>query len=519
MRRSVFFYSIFLSVLVLGFSSNNVLSMKFLGCLNKCLSCMSCSSSTDVQEDTKEKKKYNKLNGSRKNGMRGNAQIKKYKKYKTSNKIGGKKFNFYKFKRKFKNMPTYKDIIDGKKVSKKVSKYKKFLSFKAFKKAYEECNSVLLDYYLSKDESWLSQDAPIVLHSSKIFFVEKIILDPKTKIVIIGDRHGDIRSLNAFFGEMIYKGYINKHLKITRKDLHFFFLGDYGDRGFNSCEVLYLLMVFKAANPDKVVLLKGNHEFVETNKIYGFNKEIQNKYGKPKDRIGISWMVKKFYNFLPLAVYVGTGGNKKNKEKDFALFCHAGIDLRFNPQKLLNDKRKHLFQRFGKLTFSFLGGKYKKILKKAYNYTLAPSSICDIGFVSNDFQVDTNSFFGLLSDKKTGRYVLGKDITIKALARSGVKVLFRSHQHHENYGNMIKKLVKHKGIYNLFTKNGKHPDGQKVIKIAECGPIWTLNVSPDSLYGYKYAYAFDTYAILTLKKKFCEWTLEPHTVDVLEPQV
>ena len=79
--------------------------------------------------------------------------------------------------------------------------------------------------------------------------MEKLITLPsKGGLMIVGDVHGDIVSLELIL-EKFYKG--NDKL---------LFLGDYGDRGFDSPAVYETLFDLLKKHPDRVYLLKGNHE-------------------------------------------------------------------------------------------------------------------------------------------------------------------------------------------------------------------------------------------------------------------
>jgi len=72
--------------------------------------------------------------------------------------------------------------------------------------------------------------------------------------IIVGDIHGDLESLR----NILSREGIPKSLRDDDKLL--VFLGDYVDRGKYSLEVLYLLFSLKLTFPDKVLLLRGNHE-------------------------------------------------------------------------------------------------------------------------------------------------------------------------------------------------------------------------------------------------------------------
>jgi protein phosphatase len=78
---------------------------------------------------------------------------------------------------------------------------------------------------------------------------------PSGELTIVGDIHGDLESLQYILRET---GFMKKAPKDPAALL--VFLGDYGDRGFSSPEVYYVILRLKELFPRQVVLMRGNHE-------------------------------------------------------------------------------------------------------------------------------------------------------------------------------------------------------------------------------------------------------------------
>lgn len=133
----------------------------------------------------------------------------------------------------------------------------------------------------------------------------RIKLKPGQNLYMIGDIHGDIFSLN------FVKRFMNQHPSDK-----FVFLGDYVDRGYFGSEVFMGLADLKANNPDRIYLLRGNHETKALNMHYGFYEELERKFYDSSE-----YVYKKFnetFNKLPLAAEIDCGSDK--------IFCvHGGI--------------------------------------------------------------------------------------------------------------------------------------------------------------------------------------------------
>ena len=192
---------------------------------------------------------------------------------------------------------------------------------------------------------------------------------------VVGDIHGQYYDLLNLFKINGYPSDENPYL----------FNGDFVDRGVFSLEVITTLVAFKILYPNSVHLNRGNHESARLNKIYGFEKEINDKYGTHYD---IYSCFAEFFNCLPL-------GHILNKK---VLVVHGGL-------------------------FSKDGVKIEEI-KKINRFCEVP----DTGLMSEILWADPCRENGRQPSKRGIGTSFGPDVSKAFLDDNGLELLIRSHE-------------------------------------------------------------------------------------------
>ena len=119
-------------------------------------------------------------------------------------------------------------------------------------------------------------------------------------VTICGDVHGqfyDVQELFQVGGDC--------------PDTNYLFMGDFVDRGYYSVETFLLLLALKVRYPDRITLIRGNHESRQITQVYGFYDECLRKYGS----VNVWRYCTEIFDYLSLSAII--------EEK---IFCvHGGL--------------------------------------------------------------------------------------------------------------------------------------------------------------------------------------------------
>ncbi|KAG4304042.1 hypothetical protein PORY_002565 [Pneumocystis oryctolagi] len=136
--------------------------------------------------------------------------------------------------------------------------------------------------------------------AKRLLMKESNVLHICSPVTVVGDIHGQFYDLIEIF-----------RIGGFCPNTNYLFLGDYVDRGLFSVETISLLVCLKLRYPNRVHLIRGNHESRSVTQTYGFYTECIRKYGNAN----VWHYFTNMFDFLTLSVII-----------DNKIFCvHGGL--------------------------------------------------------------------------------------------------------------------------------------------------------------------------------------------------
>lgn len=236
---------------------------------------------------------------------------------------------------------------------------------------------------------------------------------PAASVVVVGDTHGQFHDACRMFDIA----------GTPTEDRMYIFNGDFVDRGAWGIETLVLFCLWKLAFPNKVFMLRGNHETVTCTILYGFKGELEAKYGKSGWK-NVFAACKRLFAVLPLSALV----NKNT------LVLHGGL-FRKQPSRATGKNKR-------KIDECVVGN--LEDLRKASKGGLDPSGMGASRLAADVQWSDPTKTPGFLENDARGiGMTFGPEITEKFLLDNNLKLILRSHEgpdardDRDDMGNML----------------------------------------------------------------------------------
>ncbi|XP_078666672.1 serine/threonine-protein phosphatase 4 catalytic subunit-like [Branchiostoma floridae x Branchiostoma belcheri] len=138
----------------------------------------------------------------------------------------------------------------------------------------------------------------ILIEESNVHMVD-------SPVTVCGDIHGQFYDLKELF-----------NVGGDVPETNYLFMGNFVDRGYYGVETFLLLLALKVRYPDRITLIRGNHESRQITQVYEFYDECLRKYGS----ITVWKYCTEVFDYLSLSAII-----------DGKIFCvHGGLSPSIN---------------------------------------------------------------------------------------------------------------------------------------------------------------------------------------------
>lgn len=152
--------------------------------------------------------------------------------------------------------------------------------------------------------------AELCIVAVEVLSMQPTLVQAAAPCKVFGDIHGQFSDLLLFFKLF---GQPDHHTGDIEA-LEYVFLGDLIDRGRQGVEVVLFLFCLKVLYPERVWLIRGNHEDADINLRYGFHDECMMKYPNGDGQMVFN-LISDVYSWMPLACLI----------EDRILCIHGGV--------------------------------------------------------------------------------------------------------------------------------------------------------------------------------------------------